>query len=148
MASWTAPADVTDAWIGEGAPTEPNKIQKWIDKAEREIRYRVPDIQSRIDAEAGETPPRTELLELAKDVTVAMVTRVFRNPEGIRQANTTTGPFTESLTYGGDVPGGLGLTDDELAKLQGASEGAFSIDLIPTTSPFHSSRISEPFEVW
>lgn len=137
MASWTAPDDVTDAWIGEDAPTDTTKLQKWIDKAEREIRYRVPDIQSRIDAEAAEAPPRTELLELAKDATVAMVMRVFRNPAGVRQANTTTGPFTDSVMYGGDVPGGLGLTDDELAKLQGVRGGAFSIDLIPSTSPFY-----------
>ena len=136
--AWTLHTDVTAAWIGEGVPSDTAKVQKWIDKAEREIKYRVPDIQARIDAEAAEVPPRTDLLELAKDVTVAMVTRVFRNPEGIRQANKATGPFTESRTYGGDVPGGLGLTDDELAKLQGARGGAFSIDLIPATSPFYA----------
>jgi len=69
---------------------------------------------------------------------VAMVTRVFRNPEGIRQTNVTTGPYTNSKTYGGDTPGGLGLTADELAKLQGASSsGAFTISLIPPTSPFY-----------
>lgn len=138
MASWTTPTDVTGAWIGEGAPTDITKIQTWIAKAEREIRFRVPDIQTRIDAEDAEVPKRTDLLEAAKDVTVAMVMRVFRNPEGIRQANTTTGPFTDSVTYGGDVPGGLGLTSDELAKLQGARGGAFSIDLIPSTSPFYA----------
>lgn len=135
--SWTAPSDVTDAWIGEGVPSGTTKIQKWIDKAEREIRFRVADVQERIDAEAAETPARTDLLETAKDVVVSMVTRVFRNPEGIRQVNETTGPFTSSRTYGGDVPGGLGITDDELAKLQGARGGAFSIDLIPSTSPFY-----------
>lgn len=134
--SWTAPTDVTDAWIGEGEPTDTTKIQKWIDKAEREIRFRVGDVQERIDAEAAETPARTDLIDTAKDVVVSMVTRVFRNPEGIRQVNETTGPFTSSRTYGGDVPGGLGITDDELAKLQGARGGAFSIDLIPSTSPF------------
>ena len=134
MASWTAPADVTGAWIGEGAPTETDKIQKWIDKAEREIKYRVPDIQARIDAEA----PAVDLKNTAIDVVVAMVTRVFRNPEGIRQTNVTTGPYTNSKTYGGDTPGGLGLTADELAKLQGASSsGAFTISLIPPTSPFY-----------
>lgn len=136
--AWTTPADVTGAWIGEGAPTDSSKIQKWIDKAEREIRFRVPDVLTRIAAEAAEVPPRTDLLETAKDVTVAMVTRVFRNPEGIRQTNVTTGPYTASKTYGGDVPGGLGLTDDELAKLQGARGGAFTIDLIPKSSPFYS----------
>ncbi len=141
MASWTDPTDVTGAWIGEGAPTDDTKIQSWIDKAEREIRYRVKDILVRIAAEASETPARTDLLETAKDVTVAMVTRVFRNPEGIRQTNVTTGPYTASKTYGGDLPGGLSLTDDELAKLQGASEGAFSIDMIPSTSPFSPNYV-------
>lgn len=133
MASWTTPGDVVDAWIGEGAPDNPTKIQVWIDKAEREIRYRVPDIQERIDAESG-----TDLLDAARDVAVAMVIRVFRNPEGIRQTNVTTGPFTNSRTYGGEVPGGLVPTDDELAKLQGEkSGGAFTINMIPSTSPYY-----------
>ena len=137
MASWTKPVDVTNAWIGEGAPTDTVKIQSWLDKAEREIKFRVPGVQARIDAEAAEVPARTDLLDTAKDVVVAMVTRVFRNPEGIRQTNLTTGPYTTSKTYGGDVPGGLGLTDDELAKLRGRRGGAFTIDLIPATSPFY-----------
>lgn len=140
--SWTTPNDVTTAWIGSGAPDDNAKIQKWIDTAEREIRFRVPDLQARIDLEAELIPPSTDLLDTAKDVTVAMVTRVFRNPEGIRQTNETTGPFTASRTYGGDVPGGLGITDDELAKLQGARGGAFTIDLIPTTSPFHPDYVN------
>ena len=139
MASWTTPADVTNSWIGEGAPTDTVKIQAWLDKAEREIRFRVPDIQARIDAEAALVPSVMDLFETAKDVTTAMVVRVFRNPEGIRQTNLTTGPYTTSKTYGGDVPGGLGLTDDELAKLQGARGGAFSISMIPSTSPFYEA---------
>ncbi|MCW4458184.1 phage Gp19/Gp15/Gp42 family protein [Microbacterium sp. MPKO10] len=133
--SWTEPDDVVDSWIGANVPDDDDLIQKWIDRAEREIRFRVPDLQARIDAEAELEPPVTDLLETAKDVVVAMVTRVFRNPEGIRQTNTTTGPFTESRTYGGDVPGGLGVTDDELAKLQGARGGAFEIDLMPARVP-------------
>ena len=137
MASWTTPADVTGAWIGPGAPTDTALLEKWVAKAEREIKYRVPDIQTRISAEAAETPARTDLLDTAKDVVVAMVTRVFRNPEGIRQANVTTGPFTESRTYGGDMPGGLAMTDDELAKLQGIRQrGAFTVSMIPVSSPF------------
>ena len=136
--TWTQPADVVDAWIGEDAPDDNAQLSVWIGKAEREIRFRVPGIQARIDAEAELIPSSTEMLEGAKDVTVSMVTRVFRNPEGIRQANMTTGPFTESRTYGGDVPGGLGLTADELAKLEGVRQGgAFTVSMIPTTSPFY-----------
>lgn len=136
MASWATPDDVTGSWIGEGAPTNNALIQKWIDRAEREIRFRVPDLQARVEAEANLTPAKTDLMETVIDVAVAMVTRVFRNPEGIRQANVTTGPFTESRTYGGDVPGGLGITADELAKLQGARGGAFTVSMIPSSSPF------------
>lgn len=130
--SWTVPSDVTDAWIGEGAPVDNTKIELWIGKAEREIRRRIPDIQARIDAEPG-----TDLLDAARDVVVAMVTRVFRNPTGIRSTNEGTGPFTTSITYGGDTPGGLTLTEAELASLQGVRGGAFSVDLIPSTSPFY-----------
>lgn len=134
--SWTTPSDVTGSWIGMDAPDDDALVQKWIDRAEREVRFRVPDLQSRIDAEAELVPPSEELVNTAIDVVVAMVSRVFRNPEGIRQTNKTTGPFTESATYGGDVPGGLGVTDDEVAKLSGKSQGAFSISMIPSTSPF------------
>lgn len=137
MASWTLPADVTGDWIGDGAPTDTAKIQRWIDKAEREIIHQVPDIQGRIAAQAAEVPANTTLLDTAVDVVVAMVTRVFRNPDGVRQVNETTGPFTASKTYGGDVPGELTLTDRELAKLQEAQvSGAFTIDLFPSTSPY------------
>lgn len=146
--AWTSPEDVTDAWIGDGAPTDDGSLQNWIDRAERLIRRRVTDLQERIDAEAEEIPSRTDLLDTARDVTVAMVIRVFRNPDGTRQVNTTTttGPFsdTRSQTYGGDVPGGLGLTDDELAALQGLSAGAFTIDLLPNTSPFARGGIYPP----
>ncbi|WP_104137473.1 Gp19/Gp15/Gp42 family protein [Cryobacterium sp. Y62] len=149
MTSWTNPDDVTGAWIGEGAPTDETKIQSWVNRAEREIKYRVPDIQARIDTEAAETVPRTDLLETAKDVVAAMVTRVFRNPEGIRQTNVTTGPYTASKTYGGDQPGGLGITDDELAKLQGVKlSGAFTVSIIPSTSPFSSSYVPQPPYQW
>ena len=140
MASWTTPSNVIDAWIGEGVPDDTAQVQVWIDMAEREIRFRVPDIQGRIDAETLFDPAVTDLIDTARDVVVAMVTRVFRNPEGIRQRNTTTGPYTESATYGGDIPGGLRLSDDELSKLQGVrSRGAFSISMIPSWSPFAES---------
>ena len=134
--SWTAPTDVTGAWIGEGAPTDLVLVQTWIDKAEREIRYRIPDIQTRIDAEANGTPPSIDLLSAAQDVVVAMVTRVFRNPDGVRQTNEGVGPFTTSRTYGGNMPGELAMTDAEMARLQGSRDGAFTVSLIPASSPF------------
>lgn len=136
--TWTDPADVTGAWIGEGMPTDDAKVATWIGKAEREVRRHVPDVQARIDAEGALLPPITDLLEATKDVVVAMVTRVFRNPEGVRQRSSAEGPYSGSIMYGGNTPGILAMTDEELASLQGVkAAGAFSVDLIPSTSPFY-----------
>lgn len=138
---WATAQDVVDAWIGDDAPDDLIKLQLWVDKGEREIRRRVPDLQARIDAEADLVPPSTELLEAAKDVVVAMVTRKFQNPTGTRQRNatTTTGPFSETVseTMAGGIQGEFVPSDAELSKLTGLSEsGAFSVDLIPPSSPF------------
>lgn len=132
--AWTTAQDVLNSWIGGDAPTDLAKVDAWIGKAERLIRREVPDIQARIDAEA----PSTELLDTTKDVVAAAVTRVFRNPEGRRSMSVGTGPFSENVTFGGDQPGGLFLTDDELSSLQGfkAGQRAFTIDMIPSTSPY------------
>jgi len=149
--AWTTADDVINAWIGDDAPSDTDQIDLWIGKAEREIRSRIPDLQARIDAQAELLPPSTALLDDAIDVVVAMVTRVFRNPEGIRSRNTgvTTGPFSESgtVTYGGNTPGELALLDSELAKLLGERGGAqaFTIDLTPTTSRFHPDYAWEPW---
>lgn len=139
---WATAQDVVDAWIGDDVPDDLIKLQLWVDKGEREIRRRVPDLQARIDAEADLVPPSTELLEAAKDVVVAMVTRKFQNPTGTRQRNatTTTGPFSETVseTMAGGIPGEFVPSDAELSKLTGLSEsGAFSVDLIPSSSPFY-----------
>lgn len=140
--SWTVPADVTGAWIGDDAPTDTAKIQVWIDKAEREILFRVPDIQTRIDAQAAADPVSTALQDSAVDVAVAMVSRVFRNPKGWRQTQETTGPFSQGATFGGEQPGALFVSDDEFAKLQEARpRGAFTVDMIPTSSRFSDNYV-------
>lgn len=130
--SWTQPSDVTGSWVGDDAPDDDELVQTWIDRAEREIRARVPDLQARLDDEA-ETPG-SELLEMARDVTVAIVTRIFRNPEGLRQTSHGAGPMNETRMFGGDTPGGLALTREEIAKLSGNSGGAFMIDLMPSSA--------------
>lgn len=110
--SWTTPADVIDSWIGDDAPDDVELVQRWIDRAERLIRREFPGIQGRLD-EA--TDP--DLADTVVDVVVAMVTRVFRNPSGHRSVSgqETTGQFSGSntITFGGDNPGALGLLDEE-----------------------------------
>jgi hypothetical protein len=133
--AWTTAAEVTAAWIGGDAPSESALVDVWIGKAERLLRAKVPGLDVRVDADPAVEP---DLLGNVKDVVSAMVQRVFRNPEGIRQRQETTGPFTGSVTYGGDQPGSLWVTDAELAMISpaGTNRGAFTVDTIPVTSPF------------
>lgn len=142
--AWTVAADVTGAWIGSDVPTDAVLVGTWIDKAERLLRSKVPDLQGRIDAD-----DEPDLLDNIQDVVVAMVQRVFRNPEGVRQRQEGSGPFTGSVTYGGDQPGALWVTDSELAMLAvaGSGQGAFTIDMIPATSPFSGSYV-DPLNDW
>lgn len=129
--SWTLPEDITGSWVGVNIPTDAEKLQVWIDRAERLIRKRVPDLQARIDAEAELVPVETDLLDTTKDVVVSMVTEVFRNPEGMRSLQTTTGPFTNSTTFGGDNPGKLTLSHADENMLAGTRPGqAYTLDLI------------------
>lgn len=129
--AWVSAVDVIDSWIGTGAPNDTALVETWIARAERMIRRNVPDLQDRIDAEAELDPPSTDLLDLTKDVVIGMVTRVFRNPEGKRSIQSASGPLSESVTFGGDTPGGLVMTSEESDLLSGFRPGeSFVIDLI------------------
>jgi len=146
MANWTTADEVVASWIGDDAPVDLPKIETWIGKAERLLRSKLPDLYGRVEAD-----PVTEsdLLSNVRDVVVTMVQRVFRNPEGVRTRQESTGPFGGSVTYGGDQPGALWVTDDELARvsLAGSNRGAFTIDTIPVTSPF-SPYYEPPIGGW
>ena len=136
--AWATSEDVLDAWIGDGAPTDLAKVETWIGMAERLIRREVPDLQGRLDAEAELVPPVTDLLDTVRDIVISMVTRVFKNPDGKRSIQSASGPLSESITFGGDNPGGLFLSDDERKALLGGRSGqrAFMVDMIPSTSPY------------
>ncbi|MFP7706353.1 hypothetical protein [Trueperella sp. LYQ141] len=111
---WLTVDDLLADWIGTDAPYgQEDTIGRWIGRAERMIRREFPSIQARIDS--GGEP---DLLETVRDVVSAMVTRVFRNPEGIRQRQETDGSFTGSITFAGDMPGGLFLSDSERDALR------------------------------
>lgn len=136
--AWTTATEVIAAWIGVDAPTDTVLVGVWIDKAERLLRNKVPTLTARIGTEP-------DLQGNIKDVVTAMVHRVFRNPEGVRQRQEGSGPFTGSVTYGGDQPGALWVTDEELALVSpvGSNRGAFTVDTIPVTSPY-SQHYVEP----
>lgn len=144
--AWTTAADVLAAWIGDDAPTDTAKVDNWIGKAERLLRAKVPTLTARIAVVPVVEP---DLLGNVKDVVTEMVQEVFRNPERIRQLQETTGPFTGSKTFGGDRPGALVVTADQISLLSaaGSSAGAFTIDMIPATSPFSGSYV-DPLNSW
>ena len=77
--AWATADDVIDSWLGDDVPADVAKVETWIARAERLIRATFPNIQDRIDS--GDEP---DLQDNVIDVVVAMVTRVFRNPNGYR----------------------------------------------------------------
>lgn len=135
--AWTTAADVVNAWVGPDAPDDTAKVDLWIGKAERLLRSKVPSLTARLAVLPVVEP---DLLGNVQDVVSEMVQEVFRNPERVRQRQETTGPFTGSVTFGGDKPGALVATAEQIALLapDGDSKGAFTIDMIPSHSPFAS----------
>ena len=133
--AWTTSSEVIAAWIGGDAPSDSVLVDVWVGKAERLLRAKAPGLAARVDADPVVEP---DLLGNVKDVVSAMVQRVFRNPEGVRTRQESTGPFGGSVTYGGDQPGALWVTDAELSLISpaGSNRGAFTVDTIPVTSPF------------
>ena len=138
--SWTTPDDVIASWIGDDVPTDTDLIQRWVDRAERLLRREFPDLQDRIDS--GDEP---DLEATVVDVVAAMVTRVFRNPAGHRSVSgqETTGQFSGSntITFGGENPGALGLLDEERDALRppDAPRGgqAFGIGVLSASAVDH-----------
>ena len=144
---WAIPSDVIDSWVGDGAPTTADTalITRWIAKAERKLRADLPDLAGRL----AETPPEPDLAENVTDVIVAMVTRVLRNPEGVRTRQEAEGPFSASITFGGDTPGGLYVTDDELALLSPRRAGQKAFTVTPgqfsdVTHPLYGALVNGP----
>jgi len=144
--AWTTSADVIAAWIGDGAPDDLAKIDNWIGKAERLLRSEVPSLAARLATDPVTEP---DLLGNVQDVVTEMVLEVFRNPERIRQRQEGTGPFTGSVTFGGDTPGELRVTAKQIRILSpaGGASGAFTVDMIPSTSPFSPSYVA-PLNAW
>lgn len=136
--TWTEPSDVRDRWLGEVALTATDaQISTLLEDAEDTVLREFPDMAERIArADGSDTSdgPATPLRRVKK-VIARMVIRHLRNPEGIRQTQEGAGPFQRSLTYGGEEPGAIYLTEDDRADLGGhRSGGAFTIDTIPARS--------------
>lgn len=125
---WVTPSDVEARWISASPLPGPAVIQAWIGDAEDLVLYEFPNIQERIDS--GDLPERRVVR-----VVVAVVIRVLMNPDNVRSRTQGTGPFSDGVTYAGDAPGGLALTDAERETLSGTQSGgkAFAVDTVSAT---------------
>jgi hypothetical protein len=126
---WTNYADVTDRWVGGSVPADEATITTLISDAEDTILREFPDIEDRIDAG---TLPVSRVVKVA----ARMVIRHLRNPTGQRSTSQGAGPFQQSITYGGDEPGAMYLTDADRYELAGPSSQsgkAASLDMTPSS---------------
>lgn len=131
MTLWVQIDDVKERWVVGEIPASDAQIETKIDDAEDIVLTQFPDIQARIDS--GKVRLGTVVRVVA-----GMVVRFFRNPEGLRATGTTTGPFSETntVTYGGDEPGELYLTDRDIQDLLGRRSGkAFTVSTVPAGWP-------------
>lgn len=104
---WATSTDLRDAWLLDPQDLPDDAaLTLLIDRAGRYLLSLDPRLQARAQADPG-------LASLCVDVVVAMAMRVLTNPEGIRSVSETTGPMTRSVTYGGETPGNLFVTEEE-----------------------------------
>lgn len=124
---WTTYQDIQNRWIGDPFNATQSQVETLIADSEDTISREFPTIQARID---DESLPQIRVIK----VTFNMVARVLRNPNGLRSVNKGGGPFQESVTYGGDEPGALYLTEQDKRELAIGIQGqgdAFGIDMTP-----------------
>lgn len=138
MGNWTSFADVTSRWVGSGVPTDEALVEALIDDAETIILSTFPRIQERID---GDTLPQSTVTL----VTVRMVSRILRNPEGLTYWQQSTGPFGQGRNFGDAID--IWLSPEERTLLNPNTRGkAFSVDLGPDKT---SGRyVSDAFDDW
>jgi hypothetical protein len=141
---WTTPADIVDRWVGNDTPTDTALLTALIEDAEATILAEYPLIQDRIDG-------GTLSAQLVTMVTVRMVNRQLRNPESLSSWQQTTGPFSQSRTFGTNSD--FLMTNDERALLAPSGRGkAFSLDLAPNAhearTMYQTAEDTEEARLW
>lgn len=126
--AWATPEDVEVRWLlEEEIPATPEQLEALIEDAEDTILGRVPTVPQRLAS--GQLP----MVRLVK-ITVALVIERLKNPRGTRQMNSTAGMFTESETLGGDNPGAMVLSAEQIRELAGVGKrAAFTVNTVPTS---------------
>lgn len=109
---WINPEDVRGRWLDGQLDTTDEQLEQLITDAEDIILASVPDVPRRL--EDGSLP-----ISRVVRVGVQAIHRKLRNPEGVRSTMETAGAFTLQRTHGGNEPGSMYLTGDELNELRG-----------------------------
>lgn len=129
---WTTPDEVLQRWLGPGPfPVKDEQLAVLIGDAEDTILREFPDVDARITA-------TTLSVKTVQKVVSRMVIRQLRNPEGRRQTNRVSGPYTDSVTYAGDDLGEMTLTDVDRRELAARAAGdrrVFSVYPVSRTVP-------------
>lgn len=125
---WATRDDVKAADLDSTLGTSiDSQIDYWLGRAKRAILNAVPDLEARVTT-------KRVAIDTPGDVQVDLVLGKFANPGGIRTVQETNGPTSGSVTYGGDNPGTLDLSKQQLRDLLGAGKPkgrAGSISMIP-----------------
>ena len=121
--TWATFADVTNRWVGSGAPTDEDLVNALIADAEAVILSEYPKIQDRIDA-------GTLALPVVKMVVCRQVSRVLRNPENLTYWQQQTGPYGQGRTFGKESDIWLTSDEDELLAPKKLDK-AYEINLAP-----------------
>lgn len=123
---WATVEDIHARWLTGEVPATDAQLATLIEDAEDIIASEYPRTET--DVTLGVVPGARVVRVVSR-----MVNRVLRNPDGLRQVQDSTGPFSSSMTYGGDHPGELYLTDDDRRDLGGrkAKGKAYTLSTIP-----------------
>lgn len=124
---WAQPEAVRDAWLLDADLPDDNTLTALLGRAQRHLEGLDRSLAGRVAVDSA-------LAAAAADVLVDMVIRLLRNPEGTRTVSETTGPISTNVTYGGDEPGSLYVTDEERELLRIRShrrQRAFSVSMRP-----------------
>ena len=120
-------SDVVTSMMRELTPAESQHVDALLERAERKIRTRVPDLDTR----AKDDP---DFKQRVIDITAEAVARVFRNPSGYTQEN--EGNYGYSLNFR-VASGLLDILDSDWAEL-GVGGGLGTI--LPTTDGYAAAR--------
>lgn len=125
MATWATPEDVRARWVGTDPLPADEVIQAWINDAETVIFAEYPEIADRLTMDPDGVW-RSRVVYVAAQLTI----QALRNPDGVRQSARTSGPFTESVTYGTEtISGMMSLTPAHRAMLAGGRPRHVGIDM-------------------